>query len=96
MTEARYAAKLLPALRAIGAWAVKIHGGAFQQAGLPDILGCYRGGFFALELKQCGKKLTLQQISTLSMLCAAGGRACVIYTDEPVEEVVEWVKSSAF
>jgi len=33
-------------------WHFKVHGSAFQRAGIPDIVGCCRGRFFALEVKR--------------------------------------------
>lgn len=43
----------LKALRLAGEplWYVKIHGGPYQRAGVPDFLICYCGVFLALELK---------------------------------------------
>ena len=41
----------LPACKAI-----KIHGSEYMEAGTPDIIGCIKGRFFAIELKEPGKK----------------------------------------
>lgn len=96
MTEAQYAAKLLPALRKAGAWAVKIHGGAFQRGGLPDILGCYRGRFFAFELKGKNGELTARQAKTLGDIdYISRGLTRILFTMTPVEEVIEWLRQSA-
>ena len=66
-------------------FAVKIHGAAFQLAGLPDIIciapGC--GRFVGLEVKRpvIGRVTTLQQ-AILAKINAAGGYACVVYSAE--------------
>ena len=38
-----------------GVW-WKIHGGPYQERGIPDIVGCYEGRFFGIEVKRPGKK----------------------------------------
>jgi Holliday junction resolvase len=56
-------------------WA-KLHGGLFQTVGLPDIIGCYRGKFIAIEVKCPGKEHTLteRQKLILKRLSKAGAR----------------------
>lgn len=55
-------------------WVRKIHGGQFQ-AGVPDILGCLRGTFFAIEVKMPGRenRVTDQQRHNLDKIETAGG-----------------------
>lgn len=43
--------KIMRYLKNEGAWAVKYPGSAFGTTGTPDILGCLRGRFFAIEVK---------------------------------------------
>jgi len=38
-----------------GVW-YKIHGGPYQEAGIPDIIGCYKGYFIAFEVKRPNKR----------------------------------------
>lgn len=54
--EARLSRKIMDALRAEGAFVFKVHGDEYTLAGLPDIIGCYRGYFLALETKMPGKQ----------------------------------------
>jgi penicillin-binding protein-related factor A (putative recombinase) len=61
-------------------WFVKTHGGAMQSAGLPDIIGCYRGKFFAFEVKRPGNKATMLQDIVLQQIMKAGGIAQVVYS----------------
>lgn len=52
MKEKYLQTKILKALREAGGWWTKYHvGPRYSQAGVPDILGCYRGLFVALEVK---------------------------------------------
>jgi hypothetical protein len=71
-----------------GCWAFKSHGGPFQQAGLPDIVGCYEGRFFGLELKMPGNKPTRLQEITLEHIRNSGGIAGVCYSLEDVKAVL--------
>lgn len=75
MLEKAIVGMIIETLRSRGAWCVKIHGGAYQSAGLPDIIGCHEGRFFALEVKRPGKHLTPLQALTLSRIASAGGIA---------------------
>lgn len=33
-------------------WYFKVHGGAFQKTGVPDIIACVKGKFVAIEVKR--------------------------------------------
>lgn len=66
-------------LKKEGYWAVKIHGAAYQTAGLPDIVAIdRRGRFVGLEVKrpQIGKVTKLQR-RTLENINMGGGYAVV-------------------
>lgn len=52
--------------------------GAFGRAGVPDIIGCYRGYFFAVECKAGKGKTTALQEAELEKIIKAGGTAFVI------------------
>lgn len=54
---------------------VKVHGGASQKSGTPDLLGCIRGRFVAVELKQPGKVPTPLQMKRLRDWARAGALA---------------------
>jgi len=79
MTEAKLTLKCVRRLRAAGAFVSKIHGGPRQSSGLPDIVGCYRGLFFGIEMKMPGKENTLteKQAEKLDKIREAGGIAVV-------------------
>lgn len=62
-----------------GILVVKIHAGPNQSIGLSDIVGCYLGTFFAIEMKLPGKErnLTERQQQKLEKVKKAGGHASV-------------------
>lgn len=70
-----------------GKW-IKIHGGIFQEAGLPDIIGVYQGRFFGLEVKTSIGRVSPRQRRVLKEIRAAGGTACVIRSIEAAIEAV--------
>lgn len=60
-----------------GCKAIKIIGGMWTETGTPDIIGCYRGKFFAIEVKAPGKVATRIQTRRLWEWNEAGGIAVV-------------------
>lgn len=66
-----------------GCWFIKTM--EMARIGVPDILGCYQGHFFAWEIKVGGNKATRIQLFVLSAISAAGGIARVV-TPETFEE----------
>ncbi len=66
--------RILMSLREMGGIWEKIHGGPFQVTALPDIIGCYEGYFFGLEVKLPGKErsLTRRQALILSRIKTRG------------------------
>ena len=81
-------------------WAVKIHGAAYQTAGLPDIIAIDRKGrFVGLEVKRpiIGKVTALQE-KTLQSINLGGGYAVVVRSVEDVQAAMEnsEQKKSAF
>lgn len=68
----------------------KTHGAADQVRGLPDLIGCYRGYFIAMEVKKPGGKATPLQAFTMQRITAAGGYATVIHS---FEEAVDFLST---
>ena len=91
MTEKQLSDKIIKALRQMGAFAVKIHGGTFQARGLPYIVGCWRGMFFGLEVKLPGKENTITKLQQkkLQDIEDAGGTAEMVTT---VDQALKAVK----
>jgi hypothetical protein len=70
-------------------WWTKFHGGPFTRAGIPDLLGCVDGQFFAFEVKRPGKQPTAVQLKTISIIRQAGGVSHVVETPEEAVELVQ-------
>lgn len=56
----------------------KEHGGIYATAGIPDIIACISGRFFAFEVKTENGKITKLQEATIKKILAAGGTAVVV------------------
>ncbi len=71
-------------------FAIKVHGGPLQKRGLPDIIGCYRGKFIALEVKVPGREanLTDSQKAVMLEIREAGGLAEMVTSSEQALGVV--------
>lgn len=52
--------------------------GGYGKSGVPDIVGCYKGLFFAFECKANGNKPTPLQELNMSQIRDAGGAALVV------------------
>jgi penicillin-binding protein-related factor A (putative recombinase) len=74
-------------------YAIRTHGGAFQQKGTPDVLGCAYGHFFAVEAKKTAKeKPSAAQRYNLKKFREAGGKTFVSH-DPKAQEIVEWIST---
>lgn len=73
-----------------GVW-WKIHGGPYQQRGIPDIIGCYNGTFCGLEVKRPAKKnnTTPGQEEQLNLIAKYGGISAVVTSVEETKKVME-------
>ena len=67
----------------------KEHGGMYGTAGIPDIIACIDGRFFAFEVKQPSGKMTKLQEITIKRIHKANGHAHKVTS---VEEVIEILK----
>jgi len=74
-SEKAIQADIVKHLRASGAWVFKVHGGPLQLKGVPDLVGCWNGVMFALEVKKPGERLTAIQAHIIEQIKAAGGVA---------------------
>jgi hypothetical protein len=64
--------------------------GGYGRSGIPDIVGCYRGDFFAIECKSGDNKPTALQERELQSIRDAGGTACVI-NENNLDQLIEWL-----
>jgi hypothetical protein len=65
-----------------GWYVIKIHGGPYQLAGIPDLLCLQRGQAVWLEVKQPGKKPTPLQQRRMAELEACGSTPCHVVTSK--------------
>ncbi len=71
----------------LGCYARKVPGGFFSS-GWPDIVGCFCGAFFAVEVKRPGGKATPLQSAELEKWRAARGYATVATSVEDAERII--------
>src|SRR5690606_6579928 len=80
-SEASLQATILRWLRSHGGWWVKFHvAGKYSTAGVPDIIGSYKGRFIAFEVKRPGGKPTPLQEATHKKM-REQGKALVFVVD---------------
>ena len=73
--EGKFTEQVTNYLKSLGGacWFYKVYGGGyFQRNGIPDIIGVFKGKFFALELKAENGKASLQ-IYNIDKINRAGG-----------------------
>ena len=78
--------KIIKWLRDHGYYAVKLHGSAMQQAGLPDVLAMKGGRTYFFEVKTEEGKATRLQAATIERLREFGAMAWVVRSVADVEE----------
>ena len=76
--EGKVKKKVKVALDEIGAYYFSPQAGAFGRAGIPDIVGCIKGRFFAIECKAGSNTTTALQDKEIEKIRDVGGVALVI------------------
>ena len=76
--EARVKKAVTKQLKDLGCYYFYPVTGGYGRSGVPDIVGCYRGKFFAIECKADGNVPTALQSLNLKQIKDAGGNAWVI------------------
>ncbi len=82
MTEKQFQNKVISFLKVQNIYYVKVWGGGYQKAGIPDLLCCIKGKFVALELKTEKGTATVLQKYNLFKIQEAGGYARVLRPSE--------------
>jgi len=72
-------------------WYLKVWGGGFQKSGIPDLLMCVNGIFFAVELKSSSGRPSDIQRKNIGMVNRGGGIGLVLYP-EGLDEFTKIVK----
>ena len=89
MAEKELVAKILRYLKTVPrCFAWKEHGGMYGTAGIPDIIACIDGRFFAFEVKTPVGKTTALQAATIRKILACGGTAAVVRSVDEVRAVI--------
>lgn len=89
--ERTIVAKGMAVARQLGFIAIKLHGGAFSLAGLPDVLCLKDGRAYFIEFKRPGCEPTRIQQHRIGELIAAGCPTTVACSAGDVREFLEAV-----
>lgn len=84
--EVKVKRKVVSLLKEMGAYNFFPVMSGYGRSGIPDIVGCYNGHFFAIECKAGDNKTTALQELELQKIRDAGGIALVI-NEENLEHV---------
>lgn len=79
--EGKVKAKVKKTLAMMGAYYFMPTTGGYGRSGIPDIVGCLNGLFFAIECKGKGGTTTALQDRELAKIHLAGGKPLVINED---------------
>lgn len=89
MKETDIVRAILKYLKTIdGCFAWKEHGGMYGTAGIPDIIACIGGKFYAFEVKTKIGKVIALQTATIKKILACGGHAYVVHSVDEVRAVL--------
>lgn len=93
MKESKYQELMLDYLESKGAWVFTSHGGSiYQVAGLPDVIGTYKGVFLGLELKTGKYQATDLQKQKLNAIQDAGGVGMILRDDfEDLNKILHYI-----
>lgn len=78
----------------IGGFWFKVHGGMFQRAGIPDLIGCVYGLYIGVELKTPEDKRGTSgvQKTVIKFIRQNGGKAFVAKSPaQAVDKVAKWL-----
>lgn len=75
-------------------WHFKVFGNAFQESGIPDLLGCINGRLVGLEVKSSSGKPSELQLYKIDLINKAGGYATVVSPKNWEEVKKELIKIS--
>jgi hypothetical protein len=89
VSEKEIVSKILRYLKTVPKCFVwKEHGGIYGTAGIPDIIACIDGKFYAFEVKTPVSKTTKLQEATIRKILACGGTASVVRSVDEVRAVI--------
>ena len=88
--EAKVKKKIVQQLQDIGAYYFYPVTSGYGSSGIPDIVGCYQGKFFAIECKAGKNQPTRLQQLQLAKIELAGG-ATLVVNEGNADTVRHWV-----
>lgn len=88
--EAKVKKRVVDQLKALGAYYFYPVTGGYGASGVPDIVGCYKGKFFAIECKAGKNKPTALQQKNIDSIAAQGGAVWVV-NEENMTGVTAWL-----
>lgn len=90
MKEADIVRMILKYLKTVpGCFSWKEHGGMYGTAGIPDIISCINGRFYAFEVKTSTGKPTALQEATICKINNCGGKAYVVHSVDEVKKIID-------
>jgi hypothetical protein len=89
--EAKVKAKVVATLKAYEVYYFYPLSGGYGSSGVPDIVGCYKGKFFAIECKAGKNKPTALQERSMQKIIGNGGVAIVV-NEENLNDVQDMLK----
>jgi hypothetical protein len=93
--EGRIKSKLDKMLKSEKVWFYSPQAGPFGRAGVPDRVAILEGQFIGIECKaDRTKKPTALQLKCMKEIEMAGGKCFVVYDDETINEVREYIHAS--
>ncbi len=88
--ESTIVAAIVRVAESLGWWSMKIHGGPYQLAGVPDLLLLKNGSAVFFEVKQPGRQPTAIQRRRMNEIETKGGAPChVVTSKEQARELLE-------
>jgi Holliday junction resolvase len=88
--EVKVKRQVVAQLKALGAYFFYPVTGGYGSSGVPDIVGCYKGKFFAIECKAGKNKPTALQQKNINEITTQGGAAWVVNEDN-MNGVTAWL-----
>ena len=90
-TEQQIQSKIVKYLESQGCYVVKVI--SASKSGVPDILGCYEGIFFGIEVKkpETASNVSKLQEYNLDKIRESGGHSLVAWDVEMVEEFISGI-----
>lgn len=79
--EKKVKTKVVAILKELRAYYFYPVSGGYGASGIPDIVGCHNGKFFAIECKAGKGKTTALQEKNIAQIIATGGKAIVVNED---------------